>query len=240
MAKRLADIEESIENAFAGAPAPASAAPGPDTQAAPAAQPSGQPGAQAPPSSAGPWPPTRLPLTSAPGERPRHPHWEGQPVTETAIRLLHLWPRQAPAPLAIIQGAQTFAVVMAASQRAYAADTSTDKAAGIRAATQVLVDAMADAHRELGEAGAAAGAPKLELLGGAEDVPPADPARVRFDQAVVVISKLQVALHRGYDRGGAWREAVQAVTRPSGELSESKAAESLSTVSEPQEVGHAD
>lgn len=140
--------------------------------------------------------------------RPLHPYWLGKPITESALRAVHLWPRTKPAPRAVAEAAAAWQQALRASRQAH-------EAAGVRDAVQVIVDAMARAYQLLG----AGGAPPIEMLRHADypDLAPTDPERIRFDGAVLLIVKCQLALHKGHERGGAWRAAVATVSTPSWE-----------------------
>ena len=132
--------------------------------------------------------------------RPQHPYWLGKPITESAIRGVHLWPRTKPAPAAVVASAKAWGAVLKSSRAAFDAQDAA-------AAVEVVVRKMAHAYRTL----ACGGAPPRELVADPDypDLSPTDPVRVEFDTAVLLIAKAQVAINQAYDRGGAWRAAVE-------------------------------
>lgn len=148
----------------------------------------------------------QTPLLRAGPARPVHPYWQGKPLTESALRAVHLWPRTKPAPKAVANADASWRLVLMGSRDAH-------KRGGARAAVQVMVDALAVNYRQLG----AGGAPPVELLRRADhpDLAPTDPDRIRFDGAKLLIVKIEVAMAKAYERGGEWRQAIQTVTTPS-------------------------
>lgn len=177
-----AGLNESLQNG-------AEAEPSPDGPVEPPAPHTGEPGAQATPLRA----------------RPRHPYWDGKPITESALRELHLWPRAKPAPAAVAAVARAWPKVLAQSKEAF-------RKGGELASVRVLTIHLAENYSAL----ARGGHPPVEMLRDEEwpDLAPTNPERVRHDTAVLMIVKLEHAIYKCNERGGAWSEAIEKATTP--------------------------